>query len=167
MEYFMNCKTLDELKAEYRRLAMKHHPDRGGDTATMQAINSEYEARFEILKKQHNETRDAVHQTEEAPQDFIDIINALLKLDGLNVELCGCWLWISGDTRKHKEALKAAGCKWSPNKSMWYWRPVYGSSPWHRGKKSIDQIRARYGSQRFTAAGYEQTGFEQLAGATA
>ena len=24
MKYFTNCKTLDELKAEYRRLAMKY-----------------------------------------------------------------------------------------------------------------------------------------------
>ena len=30
MKYFTNCKTLDELKAEYRRLAMANHPDRGG-----------------------------------------------------------------------------------------------------------------------------------------
>ena len=32
MKYFTNCKNLDELKKEYRRLAMIHHPDRGGDT---------------------------------------------------------------------------------------------------------------------------------------
>ena len=35
MKYFTNCKTLDELKAEYRRLAMANHPDRGGDMETM------------------------------------------------------------------------------------------------------------------------------------
>ena len=26
MKYFTNCRTLDELKKEYRRLAMIHHP---------------------------------------------------------------------------------------------------------------------------------------------
>ena len=46
MKYFTNCTTLDELKKEFRRLCMKHHPDRGGDTATMAAINAEYEALF-------------------------------------------------------------------------------------------------------------------------
>lgn len=35
MKYFAGIKTLDELKAAYRRLAMKHHPDRGGDLKTM------------------------------------------------------------------------------------------------------------------------------------
>ena len=154
--YFTNCKTLDELKAEYRRLAMKHHPDRGGDTATMQRINAEYETRFEELKHEYNASRDEEHQTNEAPADFIKIIETLLKLDGVEVELCGCWLWIGGDTKKHKEELKAAGCRWSANKQRWYWRPAYGTSAHHRGNQSLGMIRAKYGSQRFTAGGREE-----------
>lgn len=43
MKYFTNCTTLEDLKKEYRRLTMLHHPDRGGDTATMQAINAEHD----------------------------------------------------------------------------------------------------------------------------
>ena len=105
MKYFQNCKTLDELKAEYRRLIKIHHPDRGGDTATMQAINNEYAARFEVLKKQHNDTHDAEHQTTETPREFIEILEKLLKIDGLDIELCGSWLWISGDTYSHKAEL--------------------------------------------------------------
>lgn len=44
MKYFASCRTLDELKKEYRRLAMLNHPDRGGDEETMKAINNEYDA---------------------------------------------------------------------------------------------------------------------------
>ena len=154
--YFTHCKTLDELKAEYRRLAMKHHPDMGGDTATMQAINAEYETRFEELKHQHNTTHDEAHQTTEAPADFIRIIEALLKLDGVEVELCGCWLGSSGDTFNPKDELKAAGCRWSQNKQRWYWRPLYGTSAHHRGTQSLGMIRAKYGSQRFAANGREE-----------
>lgn len=33
----------DEIKKAYRRLAAKHHPDRGGDTAKFQEIQSAYE----------------------------------------------------------------------------------------------------------------------------
>ena len=50
MKYFNNIHSLDELKKEFRRLAMLNHPDRGGDTATMQAINAEFEMLFPALK---------------------------------------------------------------------------------------------------------------------
>lgn len=153
MKYFTTCTTLDELKKEYRRLAMANHPDRGGDEATMKAINAEYASRFEVLKSQHNTTADACRKTTEAPEEFISIINALLKVPGLVVELCGSWLWISGDTRSNREALKAAGCRWSSSKKMWYWRHQEDGAHWSRGKKSMDQIRKAYGSQVFAAAG--------------
>ena len=119
-KFFSNCKTLEELKAEYRRLAMKHHPDRGGDLETMKAINAEHDALFEVLKKKHNTETDEYHQTTEAAEEFRDIITALLMLDDLEVELCGSWLWIGGNTKDHKEALRAAGCRWSSNKKLWY-----------------------------------------------
>ncbi|MDR2597279.1 MAG: hypothetical protein LBC76_08180 [Treponema sp.] len=50
MKYF-NSKTLDELKAEYRRLAKENHPDLGGDTETMKEINAEFDLLFRIYEK--------------------------------------------------------------------------------------------------------------------
>lgn len=40
--WFCECSTLDEARAEYRRLCFLHHPDHGGDTLVMQAINLAY-----------------------------------------------------------------------------------------------------------------------------
>lgn len=162
MKFFENCRTLDELKAEYRRLAMKHHPDRGGDLETMKQINAEHDRVFEILKRQHNETHDEQHQTTETAEEFREILTRLLKLDGLTVELCGAWLWIGGETYRHKAELKAAGCRWSNNKKLWYWRHPEETRPWHRGTATIGQIRSKYGSQVFTA-----NGEENMVGATA
>lgn len=51
MKYFKDGLSVEELKQEYRTLAKKHHPDLGGDTATMQEINSEYDAYYERLTK--------------------------------------------------------------------------------------------------------------------
>ena len=153
MKYFTNINTLDELKAAYRRLSMKHHPDRGGDTATMQEINAEHDELFERLKKQHNASADEFHQTTETPEEFREIIELLLKLEGLTVELCGSWLWIGGDTRQHKETLKAAGCRWSNNKRLWYWHHAEEGRKWRRGKATMSDIRTKYGSQVFDAAG--------------
>jgi hypothetical protein len=41
--YFENCKDLDEVKKEYRRLAKANHPDIGGDSEIMKQINSGYD----------------------------------------------------------------------------------------------------------------------------
>jgi curved DNA-binding protein CbpA len=161
MTYFINIKTLDELKAEYRRLAMKHHPDKGGNLETMKAINAEHDELFEVLKKQHNAGADEYHQTTETAEMFRDIIDLLLTLDGLEVELCGSWLWIGGNTKEHKDALKKAGCGWSKNKGMWYWRHPEEGRRWRKSNTTMGDIRTKYGSQVFTAGG-ERTGYATI-----
>ena len=50
MAYFHNIHSLADLKKEYRRLALQHHPDKGGDTAIMQQVNTEFERLFEVWK---------------------------------------------------------------------------------------------------------------------
>ena len=149
-KYFVNCKTLDELKKQYRRLAMKYHPDMGGSTEIMQQINAEHDTLFEMLKKQHNASADEYHQTTETAAEFRDIIDFLMTLDGVVAELCGRWLWIGGNTREHKEALKAAGCHWCQNKGLWSWHYAEDGCGYHKGRKrSMAEIRAKYGSTTF------------------
>ena len=140
-KYFQNPQTLDDLKRQYKHLAQKHHPDVGGDTATMQAINAEYEERFEVLKRTQNtqaaeDVTGKTRATTESAGDFIAIVSLLLSLDGLEVELCGRWLWIGGNTRAHKEALKAAGCRWSSSKKLWSWHYAEDGDKWRRGSKN-------------------------------
>jgi curved DNA-binding protein len=44
--------TPDEIKQAYRRMAAKHHPDKGGDTATFQQVQAAYETLSDPQKKQ-------------------------------------------------------------------------------------------------------------------
>ena len=67
-------------------------------------------------------------------------------MDGLEIELCGRWLWIGGNTREHKEALKALGCKWSKNKMLWSWHHEEAGRKWRRGNYTMGDIRRKYGS---------------------
>ena len=148
MKYFENCQTLDDLKAAYRAAALANHPDRGGDTAAMQEINAEYETRF-------NEPKAAQvtgQTTTEVPADFITIISELIRLDGLEVELCGRWLWIGGNTFRHKDALKAAGCRWCKHKGLWSWHHAEEGDHRSRGRKDMDDIRSKYGSKVFSTS---------------
>lgn len=152
--YFAGVTTLDELKAAYRKLAMQYHPDRGGDTATMQQINAQHDELFEELKAAHNakaeaDTTGKTHATTETPEEFRNIIIELLKLPGLDIELCGSWLWITGNTIQHKDALKALGLKWSANKKSWYWHHAEdGYRHYGRRSYSMEHIRGKYGSTK-------------------
>lgn len=73
-------------------------------------------------------------------------MEALKAVEGVDVELCGTWLWIDGQTYEVKEQLKALGCKWSRNKKRWYWHDA-SKKGWSNGKTQMDDIRLKYGSK--------------------
>ncbi|MEA3496032.1 MAG: hypothetical protein U9R42_08355 [Bacteroidota bacterium] len=50
MQYLTDIKTEKQLKAVYRTLARKNHPDIGGNMLIMQTINSEYNFLNEIFR---------------------------------------------------------------------------------------------------------------------
>lgn len=70
----------------------------------------------------------AEERAEEAkPADEKPALNTagLEKLEGVTVVIKGAATnkpvaWITGETKKHAETLKKAGCKWSVKKSAWY-----------------------------------------------
>lgn len=64
MKYFNNIHSLTELKKQFRTLAIANHPDKGGDTETMQEINAEFDALFAIWKN-----RPDIEVTEEERQE--------------------------------------------------------------------------------------------------
>ena len=148
MAYFNGITNLADLKSEYRKLIMIHHPDKGGDLETMKAINNEHDKIFAQLKAQHNENPvNKEKQMTETPDQFRNVVVALFELGDLDIELCGQWLWITGDTRPHKEALKQIGCLWAPKKMMWYWRAEEFKSAYSKKGQSMASIRDKYGSQ--------------------
>jgi curved DNA-binding protein CbpA len=152
------AESLNELKQLYRVYAMQFHPDHGGDEETMKAINATFTTMFEILKNHQNTRAEQEHArgnwkgfstTTETPEEFIDIVNKLHAIGGIVIELCGSWIWISGETKDNREALKAAKCRWSKNKKQWYWRHEEDFCRKHRSHSELemDEIRDLYGSQ--------------------
>lgn len=144
-------RTLEELKKQYRTLAMKHHPDCGGNTADMQSINAEYDILFEQLKTVHTTATGDTYTatTNETPEQFKNIINRLIVLEGISIEIIGSWVWVTGNTYQHKEVIKSLMFRWSNSKKAWY---LHGDNYHKTSKKTftLDEIRDLYGSQTIT-----------------
>ena len=154
--YFKDCKTAEELKAAYRRQAIRLHPDNGGNEEAFKEMQAEFAKMFDRLKNIHvnHETGETYEKkgdnaTTETAEEFMNIINVVLGLDGVDIELCGSWLWVSGDTKPHKDVLKQLGFRWSSNKKMWYYHADGSRRRYHKKAWSIDEIRAAYGTQSF------------------
>lgn len=149
MNYFSNLDTVDEIKKVYRSLAFEHHPDRGGDHATMQTINRQY---HEALKRCDNQRsrgdagKEHIYRYDEKlEQSTIEAIYKLiaLQMDNVKIALIGTWVWVTGDTKPHKEELKAIGCRWHSQRECWY----YTATP-YKGRYSnsgLSSLAAKYG----------------------
>ena len=63
MKHFRNITSLENLKEQFRTLAMANHPDKGGKTEIMQEINLEYEVLFPIWKNKSKVTTNETAQS--------------------------------------------------------------------------------------------------------
>lgn len=122
-KWFLNIKTLDELRTTYRKLALLHHPDIGGKTIDMQEINHEYELLSKILINSNSEFSEGRKWYEnKVSEEIKDKINEIITLPGVMIEIIGSWLWVSGNTKAVRDELKAAGFRFASDKFNWYWQ---------------------------------------------
>lgn len=134
----------DDIKIAYKRLAKAYHPDKNpAGLVMMQLINAAYDVLkdFETLDCEDSQT------LTDYPEKLSDAINAIVGLD-LEIEVCGLWVWVSGDTKPHKEILKESGYKWASKKKMWYFRPEDEKKARYGKTYEMGTIREKYGSQK-------------------
>jgi hypothetical protein len=137
-------KDLDALKKQYIKLSKKYHPDAGGTTIQFQQLQAEYDILMKKILRNGKLTSEQVDNEIELDQAVRDIVDTLVNIDGLNVELIGKWLWISGNTYPVKTTLKQAGLTFikKDGKPYWVYKGVESTS---RGKTSMEQIKSKYG----------------------
>lgn len=140
-----NESTWDDIKAAYRKMATRYHPDINPlGLPMMQVINNAYETLEDYKDKGPfiNEMMDI-----DIVPDLEEAIKAVIHLMDIKIEICGLWVWISGETAANKEALKGARYRWAPQKKMWYYRPEHQKGSKHKAPFSMDEIRAKFGSR--------------------
>lgn len=151
MKYFTNINSVEQLKKQYKTLCKKYHPDLNKDTDTndiMKAINAEYEKLFAKYKDIHEtadgETYTARESTKEQSEDFINIINSIIKFN-IDIEIIGSWVWCF-NSYEYREQLKALGFKYASKRKAWVWHS--GEHKPRKSKMPLDAIREKYGSDK-------------------
>ena len=146
MKWFNDCNTLDKIKAKYKKLAKQYHPDLGGDTPTMQEINKEYAFASARAITGANLSEEQTENEILSSEAYRNAIEKIIQLQGITIELVGYWIWITGNTYPVKTTLKDAGFLFAPKKAAWYFRTAEYKVSQSSGK-SLDEIRAKYGSE--------------------
>lgn len=143
MMYFKDIHSLEDLRREYKRLVKANHPDNGGSEDAIKVINVEYDFCFKALEKNDTVSSNKYNRAED--EMIREIINAIIKLN-VEIEICGSWVWVSGNTYVCKAELKANGFHWASKKKMWFWHNPEEQVK-SNGKTSMNDIREKYGSE--------------------
>lgn len=101
----------------------------GHENAKLRERVEEQAAELDSLRTtaEHNETADEPKPATNAKSAAEIIAQRFASMDGVTATIKGAQttapvVWLSGDTEKHADAIKAAGAKWSGKKSAYYVR---------------------------------------------
>jgi len=134
--------TTELTKIAYRKACSLYHPDRNpAGLEMMKAVNEAY-----TTLKDHTGNADILGSDTTYGHELFEALTKIMHCN-LAIEVCGSWVWVSGDTKQFKDILKEAGFKWAIKKKMWFYRPA-GKKSFSRGSHSIEEIRTKYGSER-------------------
>jgi hypothetical protein len=134
--------TPEIIKTAYRKACSKYHPDRNpAGLEMMKLVNQAYEA----LKEATGNANDS-ESLSTYGEDICNALNAIIGL-GLDIEICGSWVWLHGDTKPHKDLLKASGscghrkrnCGTSGQRIIN--QEVGASTQWRKSEKSTEARR--------------------------
>lgn len=134
--------TLDAIKQAYRQKAKIYHPDvNPNGTELMKLINEA----FGILRD-NNGFFSSTKTDIGIDTEIEEIFNKIKYFQGIKAEICGVWLWVTGNTKPYRKKLKEIGLWYAPKKQAWYYKPK-GHKSFNKGKWSLETIRLFYGSE--------------------
>ena len=149
MNYFTNCQSVEEVKKHYRKLLMQYHPDHAGQDG--EAITKEIIKQFNFfLNNFMSHSFNSYYADKEwkpapgAETPFLEILQKIINLE-CEIEIIGYWIYCF-NSKEFKDQLKELGFWFSGKHKAW----VYSGKPKKniKSKETLDEIRARKGSQK-------------------
>ena len=145
MKYFNSS---EDLKKQYYSWCKKLHPDHGGDPEEFKKMVEEYqEAQLHGFKKE------AQAQETELTAELERALKKIVTLEGLEIDLVGSWLWVSGNTFSFKDILKEAGFKWASKRKKWYFSEEKAKGKF---KGDFEQLKAHHGFKEIKSSKTEK-----------
>jgi hypothetical protein len=149
MNYFTNCKTIEEAKKIYRELLKQHHPDHAGkegEAATIEIIN---EFNTFLDNAISNSFDEYFADKEEKPDystitPFQEILKQVIHLD-CEIEIIGYWIYCFNSYSVYKH-LKELGFWFSSKHKAWVYSGRKKSR--HVTKATLDQLRKLKGNYK-------------------
>ena len=91
----------------------------------MKALNLEYEKAFEYIKSNPiNDQEKKSSYYANVNDGFRETLEKIIFIPKIFIEICGSWLWVTGETKPVKTILSQAGLYWAANKKAWYFKPA-------------------------------------------
>lgn len=139
--FFQSVTSLEDLKKQFRKLALELHPDKGGNEKDFINMKNEYDHVFEQLKNNAPKNEDGSINFDEL-NNFKEILEQLINFD-ITLEVIGSWIWVSGNTFEAKTTLKELKFKWAAKKKAWYYHEEQYKK---RSKKNytLEEIRTMH-----------------------
>jgi hypothetical protein len=149
MNYFEHCQSVEEAKKLFRQLLKQHHPDIAGVEG--EAVTKKIIAQFNSFLNgfmfysfnSYYEDKEWKPNAE-AVTPFQEVLRKIIHLD-CQIEIIGYWIYCF-NSKEVKEQLKELGFWFSGKHKAW----VYSGKPkkGRAGKETLDEIRAKKGSQK-------------------
>lgn len=139
-----------EIKTVYKQYTKTYHPDVNSDGEEMMKLgNLAYEVlvkNIEYLGAEFNKLHKEATETPNIAAEIQEIFTKIKHFPGLEIEVCGTWLWVSGNTFTVKGELKKLSFQWASKKKMWSWHPETYKKYDKNGEWDINKIRNTWGS---------------------
>lgn len=125
MQKMRTSETLEDLKRVYS----DEYSEVRYDVDLLKDLDLAYEDSFDAVRCLHRTKGGKVYSTESAANHetvgfFPEFVESISNMSDVWFTIEGTWMWVSGNTKPHREELKRLGLRWAPKRKMWYKKPA-------------------------------------------